>query len=179
VTCVDLLSDLSTFFGLLGDMTEDFSARAGQVERMLRAPTTTFLLVTAAQAPSIDEAIWFRRTLQSAGMPFGGVIINRFHHDMLGDADAGDIAGRLADRLPAGLAERVAANFDDYHLLARRDRRNLARLTAELGGSELPDPILVPHLDGDVHDIAGLERIRRFLFASDEQREQLIRRVVA
>ena len=112
-------------------------------------------------------------------MPFGGVIINRFHHDMLGDADAGDVAGRLADRLPAGLAGRVAANFDDYHLLARRDRRNLARLTAELGGSELPDPILVPHLDGDVHDIAGLERIRRFLFASDEQRQQLIERVVA
>ncbi len=102
VTGVDLLSDLSTFFGLLGDMTDEFSARAGQVERMLRAPTTTFLLVTAAHAPAIDEAIWFRRTLQAGGMPFGGVIINRFHHDMLGDADAGDVAGRLADRLPAG-----------------------------------------------------------------------------
>jgi hypothetical protein len=98
---------------------------------------------------------------------------------MLGDADAGDVAGKLANRLPAGLAKRVAANFDDYHLLARRDRRNLARLTAELGGSELPDPILVPHLDGDVHDIAGLERIRRFLFASDERRERMIERVVA
>ena len=68
-------------------------------------------------------------------MPFGGVIINRFHHDMLGDADAGDVAGRLADRLPPDLAGRVAANFDDYHLLARRDRRNVARLTAELGAS--------------------------------------------
>ena len=66
VTGVDLLSDLSTFFGLLGDMTEEFSARAGQVERMLRAPTTTFLLVTAAHAPAIDEAIWFRRTLRPA-----------------------------------------------------------------------------------------------------------------
>jgi anion-transporting ArsA/GET3 family ATPase len=179
VTGVDLLSDLSTFFGLLGDMTEDFSARASQVERMLRAPTTTFLLVTSALAPAIDEAIWFRRTLEVGGMPFGGVIINRFHHDMLGDADPGDVAGRLGDRLPAGLAARVAANFDDYHLLARRDRRNVARLTAELGGHGLFDPILVPHLDGDVHDIAGLERIRRFLFASDEQREQLIERVVA
>jgi anion-transporting ArsA/GET3 family ATPase len=181
VTGVDLLSDLSTFFGLLGDMTDEFSVRAGQVERMLHAPTTTFLLVTAAHAPAIDEAIWFRRTLQAGGLPFGGVIINRFHHDMLGDADtdAGDVAGRLADRLPSGLAERVAANFDDYHLLARRDRRNLARLTAELGGSELPDPILVPHLDGDVHDIAGLERVRRYLFASDEQRQTLIERVVA
>ena len=179
VTGVDLLSDLSTFFGLLGDMTEDFSARAGQVERMLRAPTTTFLLVTAAQAPSIDEAIWFRRTLQAGGMPFGGVIVNRFHHDMLGDADPGDVAGRLAGRLPADLARRVAANFDDYHLLARRDRRNLARLIAELGGPAVCDPILVPHLDGDVHDIAGLERIRRFLFASDDQRQPLIDRVVA
>jgi anion-transporting ArsA/GET3 family ATPase len=179
VTGIDLLSDLSTFFGLLGDMTEEFSARAGQVEKMLHAPTTTFLLVTGAHAPAIDEAIWFRRTLQAGGLPFGGVIINRFHHDMLGDADAGDVAGRLADRLPPGLATRVAANFDDYHQLARRDRRNLARLRAELGGSELPDPILVPHLDGDVHDIAGLERIRRYLFASEEQRQSLIEHVVA
>ena len=184
VTGVDLLSDLSTFFGLLGDMTEDFSARAGQVQRMLRAPTTTFLLVTAALAPAIDEAIWFRRTLRAGGMPFGGVIVNRFHHDMLGDADPGDVAGKLADRLSPGLAGRVAANFDDYHLLARRDRRNLARLTAELhhsamGDPPMGDPILVPHLDGDVHDIDGLERVRRFLFAPDEEREQLIDRVVA
>ena len=179
VTGVDLLSDLSTFFGLLGDMTEDFSARAGQVQRMLRAPTTTFLLVTSALAPAIDEAIWFRRTLEVGGMPFGGVIVNRFHHDMLGDADPGDVAGRLADRLSPGLAERVAANFDDYHLLARRDRRNLARLTAELRDPAIGDPILVPHLDGDVHDIDGLERIRRFLFAADEERELLIEHVVA
>jgi anion-transporting ArsA/GET3 family ATPase len=183
VTGVDLLSDLSTFFGLLGDMTDDFSARAGQVQRMLCAPTTTFLLVTVALAPAIDEAIWFRRTLEAGGMPFGGVIVNRFHHDMLGEADPGDVAGLLANRLSPGLAERVAANFDDYHLLARRDRRNLARLIAELGatgaGGALAEPILVPHLDGDVHDIDGLERIRRFLFAPDAERDALIERVVA
>jgi len=179
VTGVDLLSDLSTFFGLLGDMTDDFSARAGQVQRMLCASTTTFLLVTAALAPAIDEAIWFRRTLQAGGMPFGGVIVNRFHHDVLGDADPGDLAVKLAGRLSPGLAERVADNFDDYHLLARRDRRNLARLTAALHDAAIADPILVPHLDGDVHDIDGLERVRRFLFAADEEREQLIEGVVA
>ena len=55
----------------------------------------------------------------------------------------------------------------------------MARLIAELGGPAVCDPILVPHLDGDVHDIAGLERIRRFLFASDDQRQPLIDRVVA
>jgi hypothetical protein len=98
---------------------------------------------------------------------------------VLGDADPGDVVGKLADRLSSGLADRVAANFDDYHLLARRDRRNVARLTAELHDAAIGDPILVPHLDGDVHDIDGLERVRRYLFAADEEREALIERVVA
>ena len=183
VTGVELLSDLSTFFGLLGDMTDDFSARASEVERMLRAPTTTFVLVTAALAPAIDEAIWFRRTLRQGGMPFGGVIVNRFHHDMVGDADPTGVARRLSGRLPADLAQRVAANFDDYHRLAQRDRRNVTRLTAGLAAAERvagdPNRFLVPHLDGDVHDIDGLERVRRFLFASDDERQRLIERVVA
>ena len=94
VTGVDLISDLTTFFGLLGDMTEDFSERAAAVEQMLKAPTSAFVLVTSAQAPAIDEAIWFRRTLQESGLPFAGVIVNRVHHDLLGDAAPADVVGR-------------------------------------------------------------------------------------
>ena len=88
VTGVDLLTDLSTFFGLLGDMTEDFRARAVQVEQMLQADTTAFLLVTSGPVREpIDEAIWFRRTLEDGELPFAGVIVNRVHHDMLGEGD--------------------------------------------------------------------------------------------
>jgi anion-transporting ArsA/GET3 family ATPase len=178
VTGVDLISDLTTFFGLLGDMTDDFSERAAAVETMLKAPTSAFVLVTSAQAPAIDEAIWFRRTLQDGGLPFAGVIVNRYHHDVIGDASPDELTAALREQLPAGLAARVAANFDDYHLLARRDRRNVARLVSELGdeGGHL---ILVPHLDDDVHDIEGLERVRRYLFASDAERELLISELVA
>ncbi len=181
VTGMDLLGDLSTFFGLLGDMTEDFSARAEQVKRMLHAPTTAFLLVTSASAPAIDEAIWFRRTLAEGGLPFAGVIVNRVHHDRLGDAEPEDVAAQLADALPADLAARVSATSRDYHLLARRDRRNLARLADALSddGAD-PEPVIhVPQLDGDVHDVDGLQRVRGFLFASDAQRERLIAEVVA
>src|SRR5947209_10480256 len=74
VTGVDLLSDLGTFFQLLGDMTSDFSARAAQVEQLLRAPTTAFLLGTSADREPIDEAIWFHRTPQNGGLPFDGVV---------------------------------------------------------------------------------------------------------
>ena len=104
VTGVDLLSDLSTFFGLLGGMTDDFCERAAEVEKMLRADTTAFVLVTSAQPAAIDEAVWFRRTLAESGLPFAGVIINRVHHDVQGDADVADLRAALGDGLSADLA---------------------------------------------------------------------------
>jgi anion-transporting ArsA/GET3 family ATPase len=176
VTGVDLLSDLSTFFQLLGDMTEDFSRRAAEVERMLKSDTTAFLLVTSAQAEPIDEAIWFRRTLEQGGLPFAGVVVNRVHHDLAGDSDADDVATALAGELGPELAARVADNFRDYHVLARRDERNIARLAAELRDRPL---LLIPQLDDDVHDIGGLLQMHRYLFASQQERERLIADSVA
>ena len=176
ITGIDLLSDLSTFFGLLGGMTEDFTRRAVQVEEMLRAPSTAFVLVTSAQREPIDEAIWFRRTLERGGLPFAGVIVNRVHHDMLGDAEPDHLDAALRDAIGDKLALLVAQNFADYHVLARRDEHNIARLRSELGGRPL---LLVPQLDDDVHDFAGLARVERYLFASESDREQLIADVIA
>jgi anion-transporting ArsA/GET3 family ATPase len=187
VTGLDLLGDLQTFFGLLGSMTEEFSERAGQVQRMLHADTTAFLLVTAATEPGIDEAIWFARSLRDAGLPFAGVIANRVHRrgpglggDGAEDPAVADVVKAIGGALPRHLSRRVAASFTDHDRLARRDARQLARLadafadTADLDldldlGSEI---IEVPLLDGDVHDIAGLERVRAFLFASPAERAQ-------
>jgi anion-transporting ArsA/GET3 family ATPase len=176
VTGVDLVADLSTFFGLLGGMTNDFSVRAEQVEMMLHANTTAFLLVTSAQQGSIDEAMWFRRTLEEGGLPFAGVVVNRVHHDILGDHDPDDVALALAASLGPELAERVAENFRDYHVLARRDERNIGRFADDLNGRPL---LLVPHFDDDVHDVKGLLRVQRYLFASQSERERLIADVVA
>jgi anion-transporting ArsA/GET3 family ATPase len=176
VTGVDLISDLTTFFGLLGDMTDDFSERARGVERMLKASTTAFVLVTSAQQAAIDEAIWFRRTLIEGGLPFAGVIVNRVHHDILGEAEPEDLVSALDTELAGELASRVAENFFDYHRLARRDAHNMARLRGELGTEPI---LLVPHLDDDVHDVEGLLRVHRYLFASDEERERLIADVIA
>ncbi len=176
VTGIDLVGDLSTFFQLLGGMTEDFSARAQQVEQMLLADTTAFLLVTSAQSEPIEESIWFRRTLEQGGLPFAGVIVNRVHHDLLGDHEPDDVAAALTAELGAALAPRVAENFHDYHVLARRDAHNVARLSAELDGRPL---LLVPQLDDDVHDVEGLLRMHRFLFAPAAERAQLIANVVA
>jgi anion-transporting ArsA/GET3 family ATPase len=181
VTGLDLLGDLQTFFGLLGSMTEEFSQRAAQVEAMLHADSTAFLLVSAATEPGVDEAVWFERSLREGGMPFAGVIVNRVHPQRF-RAQAGgeiDVVSELGDALPRHLTRRVAAAFADEDRLARRDARQLARLAQALGGGEnggggAPPIIEVPLLDGDVHDIAGLERVRAFLFATPAQRARLM-----
>jgi anion-transporting ArsA/GET3 family ATPase len=176
ITGIDLLADLSTFFQLLGSMTEDFSQRAHEVEKMLRADTTAFLVVTSAQNEPIEEAKWFSKTLLDSGMPFAGVVVNRVHHDVLGEAHLTEIGPGLVEQLGADLAARVAQNFADYHVLARRDARNVERLAAELGAKPL---LLVPHLDEDVHDVQGLLRVQRYLFASDAERAEMIADVIA
>jgi hypothetical protein len=70
----------------------------------------------------------------------------------------------------------MTENLSDYHALAQRDERNIARLARELGD---PPLLLVPQLDDDVHDLEGLQRIRHYLFASERERARLIADVVA
>jgi anion-transporting ArsA/GET3 family ATPase len=176
ITGIDLITDLIVFFGLLGDMTNDFSQRAAQVEQLLRADTTAFLLVTSAAQEPTDEAIWFGQRLEADGLPFAGVVVNRVHHDLLGDREAHELGAALAGSLPSSLAGRVADNFRDYHVLARRDDHNLTRLAGELDDRRL---LLVPQLDDDVHDLEGLLRVHRYLFASHAERERLIADLVA
>jgi len=176
ITGIDLISDLTTFFSLLGDMTSDFSQRAAQVEQLLRSPGTAFLLITSAAREPVDEAIWFGQRLESDGLPFAGVVVNRVHHDLLGDRPPREVKRSLARVLPPGLATRVTENFRDYHVLARRDEDNLGRLADALGADRL---LLVPQLDDDVHDIEGLVRIHRYLFGSQAERERLIDDLVA
>jgi anion-transporting ArsA/GET3 family ATPase len=155
VTGIDLLRDLSEFFTSFGDMSEGFRARAERVAELLGSDAATFVLVASPRHDAIDDAIFFHRQLNERGMPFGGAVVNRFH-DLSGGADA-DLAAALGE----DLAARVEANFADYKALAGRDRANLRRLTSKLDGEPV---VVIPELDGDVHDLEGLNRMVEHLF---------------
>jgi anion-transporting ArsA/GET3 family ATPase len=167
VTGAELLSDLSDFFRLIGGLIGGFRERAAQVEALLRAPDTTFLLVTSPEREPIDEALFFQRRLRSAGMALGGAIVNREHADELAgeDDELDDLPARIerATALSPALAKQVAAAFAEEHALARRDAANVAHLRARLGAG-IP-LVRVPLLDEDVHDLAGLVRLGAELFA--------------
>jgi hypothetical protein len=95
-------------------------------------------------------------------MSRGGLIVNRAHFNGLGGHSVEQVQALLAGELGERLATRVAANLGDFDVLVRRDRHTIARLSQEL---EERDAILVPHLDEDVSDLAGLARIAEHLFS--------------
>ena len=170
ITGVDLLQDLAEFFQAFSGMVSGFRERARRVNELLANDESTFLVVCGPQGEPIDEAVYFHRKLVEAELPFGGVIVNKVH--FAGGADDPELAGELDDLLgDSGLAARVASNFRDYRALAVRDRRNVERLTAEMRTRSV---IQVPYLDFDVHDLAGLMEVNRYLFATGaEERAEM------
>jgi anion-transporting ArsA/GET3 family ATPase len=161
VTGIDLMGDISTFFGSLGSITEGIGERARGIGALLREDATAFMLVTSPAPEPAREAMYLAGKLHEAGMHRGGLIVNAVHVEGLHGHDVQELQALLTDQLGDDLAGRVAANLADFDVLARRDAESVSALSRTLGER---DPLLVPQLDGDV-DLRGLAEIERHLFA--------------
>jgi anion-transporting ArsA/GET3 family ATPase len=153
VTGVELLDDLSGFFGSLGGLLAGFRERAAGVKALLADPDTAFLIIASPEHEPVEEAIYFGAQLRDAGLPFGGLIVNRVHAPVRGDVPAG---------LGTELAAKVRAAAAELDALADRDAAAVARLQSALG---VDRATLVPHLARDVHDVDGLVAIHDHLFS--------------
>jgi anion-transporting ArsA/GET3 family ATPase len=162
VTGVDMLNDLSTFFRSLSGVLDGFGARTRGVAKLLRDSETTFMIVTSPEPEPAREAVFLAQRLSASDMSRGGLIVNRVHFDGLGEHSVEQVQQLLAPDLGDRLATRVAGNLADFDVLAQRDRATIDRLSQALPEAH---PILVPHLDEDVRDLAGLDRLAEHLFS--------------
>jgi hypothetical protein len=98
-----------------------------------------------------------------------GLIVNRVHPDPM--ADAGPVP-RAPAPVDADLARALLRLMEDQGRVARRERRGIARLEAEVA-----EPlILVPELDADVHDLRGLLQIGELVLGGGRVRPRRRRR---
>jgi len=161
LTGVNLLDDVSVLFRSMGSLIDGFRERASAVKALLSDPATTFLIVTSPEREPVAEAIFFRQKLREAGMPFGGLIVNRAA--VLTEAEMtapAAIHAALRDDLGDALAAKVAAGAEDLQILAARHAAAIERLRSAF---DEPNPIVVPRLDGEVQDIDGLLVLYRHL----------------
>jgi anion-transporting ArsA/GET3 family ATPase len=170
VVGIDLLADLGEFFQAFSGMVDGFRERAQRVNELLADPATTFMIVCGPQGEPIEEAVYFHRKLVEANLPVGGVIVNKVHYESEADLSENGFEEDLRGPLEDDLAARVASNFRDYQALAKRDARNVEHLANELQAKAV---IRIPYMDEDIHDLSGLLKIDRYLFATEAERVEL------
>lgn len=153
-TGADMLRDLGEFLAGFQGMYDGFKERAAEVRALLALPSTGFVLVASPSPLSIDEALAFHERLHAEGMPVAGLVANRVTPDLWAGGGPLPDAAALAAALPAdgALAGRLAATLAEHQRLAAADEVALSRLFREVPGPRA----VVPRLERDVHDLAGL-----------------------
>ena len=154
---LQFLQELSEFFLAFEGMYDGFRARASEVQALLRAPSTGFVLVAGHQAQALEEALYFHKRLVEKKLGFVAFVVNRVHLDPARERDA---RRGTQVRLASGLAARLAQTLREQQVLARVERQAIARLEVDTRDK----PLLVPELEQDVHDLRGLLAFAALVF---------------
>jgi anion-transporting ArsA/GET3 family ATPase len=171
------LKDIGEFFLAFQSMYDGFVARAEAVSRLLRDDLTAFVVVTTLESGPALEAQFFVETLRERQLHCGAVVANKVLPAMLLDERASDGAAalqRCAGELVLELAkdaddptsraraqrviEEVAASYEKFAQIARRQQELLGRLRA---GHEAT--VTAPLLAEEVTDLPGLLELGRLL----------------
>ena len=171
----DIFLEILEFLDSFSSMYDGFSERSRRVEELLRSDDLAFLVVSSADAVSVDEALYLRRTLEEQGLPFGAFVVNQAHLPFVAGAVPDDLEERVAAAMrdePAlgifgrAIVERVAAKavktFREMRMQVDRDAPQLRLLHEAAGNGGVH---VVPHFTEDIHDLANLYRFGSVLFS--------------
>jgi len=154
-TGLSLLHDLADFVGGFDDMIEGFQHRAEEVGRLLRAPTTAFVLVTTAEPHTVETTIAFHRELTDGGFPIAGIVANRVLAFPRLQPPELSMPG-----WDESLCRKLTTNYAQLRELSRRDRGALKRLHDE---TKAPLLAAVPAITDAPVSLAGLYRFAQML----------------
>jgi anion-transporting ArsA/GET3 family ATPase len=165
VAGADIVRDAVAFFQAFEGMEEGFRRRAARVRELLIQADTAFILVASPRPDSVDEAVHFAGKLAESDMSVTALVVNRvqprFADDML-------LASLPTSGAGTGSAlDQLVENLRGYTAASDREEQAYADLVAKIA----PAPVYrIPLLNGDVHDVNGLETIADLLFTDSEAR---------
>ncbi len=164
LTGTQLLTDISEFLQSFDGMYQGFSQRASAVGSLLASDSTRFVIVTGPRAEPAREAALLWQRLRDEHYPVGALVVNRVHDVPGGDGLPPDGLAALLREAgaadPEGLADRAAEALAAARARAAADRHAVRAVASALGN---PPMAIVPALDDDPVEVAGLARVMREL----------------
>ncbi len=165
----ELLQDLTTFLKAFSVLFEGFEARARAVQTLLTGDTG-FVVVTAPDQLSVDEALYFHEQLDQETLHVDGFVVNRVHPRWVMDAekiDPGELRQALEELSPAtsaeSLSQRLLMNALDFERRSNQDARSIGTMKESL--PETMPIVEVPYFNQDIHSLGGLDQARREIFS--------------
>ncbi len=175
-TGAELLDEFSVFLRNFSVLFDGLRQRSGQVRKLLTGPDSTFVVVTAPDALTIDEAIEFFKKLGKEQVQVGGFVVNRVRTPWVDPDDlkrpAVTVVGALVESHAhfenispeslRDLSRRLIDNARDFSILSEVDKTSIARLT-----SVVPTHVpiqKVPFFSTDIHSLQGLDLVRHAMF---------------
>jgi anion-transporting ArsA/GET3 family ATPase len=161
----DVVDDAIAFFQAFEGMEEGFRRRAARVNELLAAPETAFVLVASPRRDTVEEAHFFADRLHEAGITVQGLVVNRVHPSFGSPAPVTAAVAAASTERATTLAGTdlggLYRNLADFQAVASREQAHLAGLADTVA----PAPVAwVPFLRSDVHDIAGMDQVARYVF---------------
>ena len=175
-TGTQLLDEFATFLRNFSVLFDGLKERGQRVREVLTSDESTFVVVTAPDPLTLDEAIYFYKKLGAESVTVGGFVVNRIHdfgfqREEL-NRPAVSYAAHLRSAVPTladadesvarDLAERLLQNGREFAVIEEVDRSSIHRLRLQI-----PDgvPIVtVPYFSTDIHSLEGLDKARSEVF---------------
>lgn len=175
-TGAELLEEFSVFLKNFSVLFDGLRQRSAQVRKLLTGPQATFVVVTAPDALTIDEAIAFYQKLGREQVQIGAFVVNRVRTPWV-DADdlkrpvvtvVGQLASshahfeKMSPEALRDLAHRLVGNAKDFAVLSDVDARSIKRLE-----DMVPQHVSVqrvPFFATDIHSLRGLDLVRHAMF---------------
>lgn len=145
-----LAEDLAGFFAVLLHLRTGFATRAAEVQRILRAPGTAFVLAAAPDATHLEDARALAAGLAERGVRIDCVLSNRVARAH--DAEAASDVPALSSVLDRARAYRDRIVAEDRARWARA-----GRFVAAL--PDRPRHLVFPHLEAAPLDVDSLRRL--------------------
>ena len=162
----DVLADAINFFQAFEGIESGFRDRAESVQRLLKSDVTKYLVVASPRRDTVDEAIYFSRQLQSAGMSVTGLIVNRLQPLFgSGTAEESELAARAADDRGETDLAVLHRNLAHLRRISEAEEEAIAPLLSFAANSVISR---VYQRSQDVHDIGAIRNLGRDLVTPGE-----------
>jgi anion-transporting ArsA/GET3 family ATPase len=172
-TLVDTVDFLRAFDGMEYGIYE----RAKRIGQLFAERDTAFLLVVTPRNDAVNEGRFFSARLHEADILVQALVINRLHPHF--DTPSAATPRNFDPTLREGSAHAFAdlnANWTELRAVAEQEERSVADLAAQVA----PAPVArVPLLDGDVHDLNGVQIVADHLFGLSGSGRRLSNRQVS